>query len=337
MTDGYYKPIERDLDDYFYAFYWADILDALGLERFDNQRREARNNGPDALIQAIRAGRVDYQDGVFTGSFNAAISRELREFATFSSQTKQWRGDPPPAVKGAAVIARSKGEELSRRIESLIDEIPQRVAAQIQQLSYSIDTPLFAMSDQATRDLRNIGIDVDITPEVAERLISEYTNNQNLNIQNWTPEQTERLRDMIRRNALRGYNRVELREMIASEFGVTMNKAKFLARQETSLFMATVRDARYSDGGVEVVQWSTSNDIRVVGNPAGLYPQPTEGHGNHYALNGKFCLLSDPTVYADTLDDARAGKWKSKAMIGAGQSHAGVEFGCRCTYKPILL
>lgn len=334
MTDKYFEPVFDDLQTYFYDFFWKEILELLHVGR---PRVNRNNDVVTALLEAIREGRVTFDAGVFRGRFDAKISRELSHFATFDARTREWRGNPPPEVKGAAIVAKSKAEDLSRRITSLIDEIPARVAAEVDRLQYSIEEPLFSMNQQANQDLRSVGIDLDITPELQERLLTDYTNNQNLNIKNWTPEQVTRLRDMIQKNALRGYNREELRDMIASEYGVTMNKARFLARQETSLFMATVRDTRYQTAGVNIVQWSTAGDQRVVGNPAGLYPDPTPGHGDHYALQGKFCLLSDPTVYADTLDDAIAGKWKSKAMISAGQSHAGVEFGCRCTYKPVLV
>ena len=332
ISEEYIAPIQEDLNRYFYEFYWQAIIEAAEL----NTPQRLFNQPSPALIEAIRAGRVHYENGVFTGTFDARISRELRRFATFDRRTKTWKGDPPSLVKGIAAAAREDGRRLAQRIEDLIADIPARVSAEIDRLQYSIDEPLFAMSAQADQDLRSLGIDLQITPQLAERLKKEYTTNQNLNIKNWTPDQTLRLRDMIKRNALRGYNRAELQEMIASEFEVTMNKARFLARQETSLFLASVRDARYSDGGIRIVQWMTSNDVRVVGNPAGLYPNPTEGHGNHFALAGKFCLLSDPTLYADTLDDARAGRWKSKAMINAGTSHAGTEWACRCTYRPVL-
>ena len=334
MTDAFVEPIIKNMDEYFFQFYWKDILELLQIKR----PRINRNNGiADFLIESIRRGEITYESGVFRGQFNARVSRELSQFAEFDKREKVWRGNPPPEVKGAAIIAKSKAQQLSEQILRLIDEIPARVAAEVDRLRYNLDEPLFSMVQASDDDLRNLGVSIDVTDGLSERLINDYTNNQNLNIKNWTPEQIERLRDMIQRNALRGYNRTELQEMIAAEYGTTMNKARFLARQETRLFMSTVRDERYRSGGIMVVQWSTANDTRVVGNPAGLYPEPTPGHGDHYALHNKYCLLSDPTVYADTLEDARAGKWKSKAMIGGGVSHAGVEFGCRCTYKPVLL
>jgi hypothetical protein len=324
-----WKPIEDDLRSYFFAFYWADIMEAL-------KEADVRVNSKNQLIDGIRTGRIRYSNGVFTGDFNVSISRYLSQFAKYDARSGVWRGAPPGDVSAAAAVANERARALNQKIDRLISEIPARVSAEVDRLKYSIDQPLFAMSRAAEQDLETLGIRIDVTPELSQRLIDNYTTNQNLNIVNWTPDQVERLRGMVERDALAGYNRYELAQTIANEFNVTMNKAKFLARQETNLFMTEVRDERYSDAGIEIVQWSNSGDVRVVGNPAGPY-EPSTGHGNHWIMGGKYCKLSDPTVYADTLEDARAGRWKSKSMIGAGTEHAGREYNCRCTYKPVIV
>ena len=329
MTEKYYKTIEKELDRYFYDFYWKDILETV-------KESERLYNSNSALIAAIRKGSIHYENGKFTGKFNARISKELRKFAKYDGRTKSWSGIPPSNVTAAATVANSKGERLSRQITALIDKIPARVEAAVESLKYSIDAPLFAVSAEAGKDLNTLGISVEMTPELSQRLMDDYTTNQNLNIKNWTPEQTQRLRNMIEENALSGYNRLELQQRIAAEYGVTQNKAKFLARQETSLFVAEVRNERYDDAGIQWYRWSTSQDIRVVGTPGGLYPEGGPGHGNHYVMQGKICKLNDPTVYADTLADARKGLWKSKASIGADNTHPGQAFGDRCVMIPVI-
>lgn len=329
FSESYWKPIEKELQAYFTSLYWSDIFEAIKEDSF-------RVNSMNDLIDAIRTGRVRYSAGVFSGQFNIKVSRYLARFAKYDKRSGTWRGNPPGTVSSAAAVANNKARALNEKISSLVAEIPDRVSNEIDRLKYSIDAPLFRMSKAANEDLETLGISVDLTPELSERLIDNYTTNQNLNIVNWTPDQVERLRDMVQRDALAGYNRLELRRTIMDEYGVSMRKAKFLARQETSLFVTEVRDERYSSAGVDIVGWVTSNDVRVVGNPAGKYPEPSAGHGNHWIMRGKFCRLSDPTVYADSLEDARAGNWKSKASIGAGTEHAGREFNCRCTYRPYL-
>lgn len=330
MVESYYKPIKKDLEYYFYQLYWKDILEALKDEKYIY-------NAVSILLSAIRKGSIHYEQGVFSGKFNASISRELSKFATYDGRSKTWKGIPPSSISSAATIANDKGKALVARISSLIEEIPSRVAAEVDTLKYSLDAPLFAMNKAADKDISSLGLSIEITPSLDEKLKREYTNNQNINIKNWTPNQIVKLRDMVQRNTLSGFNRLELIQMISSEYEVSMTKASFLARQETSLLLSSIRNERYEDAGIEIYKWSTSNDIKVVGNPSGLYPKGTPGHGNHYVMQGKFCKLSDPTVYADNISDARNGVWKSKLNIGADNTHPGQAWNDRCVAIPVII
>ena len=328
LKESYYKPIEKDLNNYFYELYWKDIFEALKDPYY-------LLNSNSALITAIRTGKVFYKNGLFSGTFNSRISKELTEFAKYNKRTKRWEGLAPPNILAASVVANSKAEALNKKINFLVNKIPDRVKAAVDNLKYSIEIPLQEISKEADKTLKGIGVTAEMTPELSERLLKNYTNNQNINITNWTEVQTSRLRDMIEQNVLSGFNRNELIAAIEVEYGVTENKAKFLARQETGLFLAEIRNERYEDAGIELYKWSNSKDVRVVGNPSGKYPIPTVEHGDHWKMGGKICKLSDPTVYADSLEDARNNKWKNKSLIGAEPKHPGQAFGCRCGMIPI--
>lgn len=304
MTEKYYEPVYEDMARYFYEFYWSEIFELIGESR-------PRFNSNSALTTAIREGRISYRNGVFQGSFNAKISRELSEFAKYDGRSKVWKGMPPADVKAAAVVANDRGEDLARRINIAIDEIPARVEAEVERLKYSIDAPLFAMSDQAGADLETLGISIDLSPELSQRLIDNYTNNQNINIKDWTPEQTVRLRDMIQENALAGYNRDELIQRIKAEYGTSMAKAKFLARQETSLFMAEVRDTRYQGAGIEQFRWSATGGKAGDGRTRPL----------HRMLHGQVFDYASPPII-----DERTGE----------RGVPGQAFGCRCVAIPVL-
>ena len=41
------------------------------------------------------------------------------------------------------------------------------------------------------------------------------------------------------------------------------------------------------------------------------------------------------TLYADSVEDARAGKWKSRSSINATTSIPGQDIQCRCTAIPV--
>jgi len=330
LKESYYKPVEKDLNYYFYKFYWEEIFKIL------EEDKKTILNSNSYLITAIRTGKIFYKNGLFSGSFNSRVSRELSKFAKYNGRTKRWEGLAPPDVLAASTVANSKGETLNKKIKWAVDRIPARVEAEVNKLKYSVSKPLEEMSKEADKTLSSIGVTAEMTPELSQRLTDNYTNNQNINITNWTEIEITRLRDVIEQNVLSGYNRKELQELIEVEYGVSQAKAKFLARQETSLFLAEVRDERYVSAGLEFYKWSTSNDIRVVGNPSGKYPMPTKDHGNHYLMQGKICKFSDASVYAENIEAARAGKWKSRSVINADSNHPGQAFGCRCTSIPVV-
>lgn len=301
MKDSYYKPIEKDINYYFYKFYWEEIFKIL-----EDDKKQLLNSNS-ALIAAIRSGRVYYKSGLFSGTYNARISKELSKFAKYNKKTKKWEGLAPPDVLAAATVANSKGETLNKRIRFAIDKIPSRVQESIDKLQYSIDKPLESMSKEADKTLSSIGVTADMTPELSQRLTENYTNNQNINISNWTEVEITRLRDVVEKNVLSGFNRKELREMIEREYGVSRDKAKFLARQETSLFLAEVRDERYQSAGIEKWKWSSSHDARV--------------RESHKELNGKVFSYGDPPII-----DERTGE----------RGYPGQAFGCRCQLVPLV-
>lgn len=303
-SEKYSDPIYKDLEYYFYKFYWEEILQALEDPYF-------LMNSNDALISAIRKGTIQYSNGVFTGSFNMKTSAELDKFAKYDGRAKVWRGFPPPAVSAAASVANNKAKALNEKISRLIDDIPRRVSEAVESLKYSIDAPLFAMNKQADEDLESLGIRIEVTPELSRRIKEDYTNNLNLEIKNWTPEETARLRDMVERNVLSGYNRGELIEMISSEYEVSMNKARFLARNETSLLMATVRDERYQNAGIRQYRWSATGGKAGDGRTRDL----------HRELHGKIFSYTSPPVI-----DERTGE----------RGNPGQTYNCRCTAIPII-
>ena len=89
------------------------------------------------------------------------------------------------------------------------------------------------------------------------------------------------------------------------------NKAKFLARQETSLFMSKLRDTRYQGAGVERFRWSATGGSAGDGRTRDL----------HRMLHGKEFSYGNPPVI-----DERTGE----------TGYPGEAFGCRCVAIPII-
>lgn len=109
---------------------------------------------------------------------------------------------------------------------------------------------------------------------------------------------------------------------ISSSFGKLENRIKMIARNETSSINATINKTRYEQLGISIYEWQTANDERV--------------RDSHDSLEGKYCTYNDDTVYADTLEDAKAGKWNKRSSLSAVQKAPGMDFNCRCGAIPII-
>lgn len=102
---------------------------------------------------------------------------------------------------------------------------------------------------------------------------------------------------------------------------MTRERARFIARHQTSVINTAVNQARQTSVGIEEYFWSTANDARVVGNPGGINPDVSAKqeryHGNHwerdYRNNG-----------------GKAYRWNEPFADGL----PGEAFRCRCVALP---
>jgi len=120
---------------------------------------------------------------------------------------------------------------------------------------------------------------------------------------------------------------------ISSAFGKLDNRVKIIARNEVASINSQINRKRTQELGVDIYEWLTADDERVRGNPGGRYPNAKPRHD---VMRGKICRWDDPTVYADSLKDAKAGKWKKRSNIGGPDQHPGEPILCRCAAIPII-
>lgn len=290
----YYNPIYKKMLSFFYQQFYAPILQTI-------DKKDVKLNAVMSdLITAINSGKVHYENGVFSGQFNAKISSELSTFAEYDRRSKTWTGRPSPDVIAAAVIANDKWKDLVSKIQSAIDTIESQVSENIKNLALGDDLPLIIMQDDIKQDLYKVGVMPDLTDGIKNKLRSEYTENQQLNIQNWIPEQITRLREMVQEYQTTGTDE-SLQHLIQQEYNVSANKARFLARQETGLFFSKLSMDRAKETGVRRYRWSTSHDERV--------------RLDHKLLDKQIIDFDNPPIV-----DRATGR----------RAHAGEDFGCRC-------
>jgi SPP1 gp7 family putative phage head morphogenesis protein len=100
------------------------------------------------------------------------------------------------------------------------------------------------------------------------------------------------------------------------------SRSMLIARDQINKLNGMYSRRRQLEAGVEMYTWITMADERV--------------RPRHRVLDGKICRWDDPTVYANSIEEALAGEWRSRGDIGAVLLHPGQDFQCRCQADPVL-
>lgn len=343
--EAYYGPLERVLDYIFYETIYRPIVDIINEELTDKwyeveapkvvrERREQHEDnireeikryketvlpvplitnarGQTALIEAILSGRVQYHSEHFEGSFSASISSEIRKMGgKWDKRRKSWylpNDKLSYDVQTAIGQVGNKMKRLSQRIDAHLQNLQRLTEASARySLEKSFEKAITQLNDRFEEGIKDFIAAPKLTDEMRENLAEMYTTNMNLYIKGWTEKSIIRLRKRIQKNAFDGYRASSFVKEIEHDFQMSHAKAKFLARQETSLLMSQFREERYKSIGVTRYRWSTSGDQRV--------------RPHHKALNGKIFSWDNPPIVDDK----------------GHRAHPGQDFGCRCIAIPII-
>ena len=274
-------------------------------------RKELRNAPEDPIVAAIKAGRIQYKSGVFSGTFNATVSKALIALgAKFNKNTKLFTLTPelvPMAVKDMAIqyhnADRKLHEEALRVLKSIEDSLDHLVT------SSSID-PTVTIGRIERGFKKSVGDALgrtDMTPESREELRKNFTDSLVPPIRGFAQDTIMELRKEIEANAETGYRFDTLVTRIQSRYDVSKSKAEFLARNETGRCVSMHRQARFEEAGVSQYIWRTSGDTRV--------------REDHKKLNGRTFMYSHPPI----VDEATGRR-----------DNPGMDYGCRCADEPVL-
>ncbi len=107
---------------------------------------------------------------------------------------------------------------------------------------------------------------------------------------------------------------VSLQKRLQTIGGISSNKAKIIARDQTKKVSTSLTRIRHQNAGVKKYIWHNLQDQRVVGNPSGLYPHGHAIHLNHWAREGKIFYYDRPPA----------------------DGNPGTAILCRCYEEPIL-
>ena len=309
-TPNDFEELEKRIRKAFIKFLYAPIIKALGVD--SDKLLNARISY--TLGRALRTGRVSYDNGKFTGKFNADISKELKTLAQSGIKKKKSSVLPksrlPDNYRKLILEAQEENEKRIAEIDKhLAKLLPEEISTAVK--SHDIfDKTLWKTDKEVAKTLQAIQIAPNLSTESRKKIAAEWQTNMDLWIKGFAEEEIPRLRREVQTHVFEGKRYGDLVKVIQKSYDVTERKAKFLARQETNLLMTKFKETRYVKAGVEEYKWCT-----VVGTPT--HPVRKD----HKKLDGEIFRWDTPPI-TNTKTNAR--------------NNPGQDYNCRCFAKPII-
>lgn len=314
VRPSYWTDIERQLKEIFWQIVFKPVVALIEEANPQVTDRAIRltNAGEEDLRLALRAGKIQYADGVFSGQFSSATSRALRAMgAKLDSRRGIFRLAPaqvPAWVRAEAGAYHVRAKAVHDAAIKKLDEIKAGLSKAVQSFRVNPASSIDAFQRGFERVAKQLKIKPQLTDQSKQALVVDYTKNMDLWVQKFSEGMITDMREGVEENAMQGYRFDRLIAGIKAKYGVTTSKARFLARQETGLFVSKFRRERFSEAGVTHYIWRTSHDERV--------------RLRHRELDGKVFAYADPPIVA-TVPTIR-------------KANPGEDYLCRCVDRPIL-
>jgi len=314
------KELEKNLVDIMTKVFHEPLIDLM--------KEPSENEKTDFLRKSLYRGDLLYKDGVFRGKINSRISSELKKLgAKWDKRLAAWTlpiVNMPDDLRSAIRTADLKNKKLVEDFAVAIDEMPKRMAKMVEEIDFDYyGEKLGGKVDEAVKEtvLNVVSVAPELSPEQAiyvdeayvksvtrpirQKLTKEMGSNVDTSMKYFSEEEVVKLREIIAEHVYKGRPRSDLIKIIESRLNISRDRAKFIARQETSLFTSEFKRAQYQSSGIQKYKWRAVGDSRT--------------RPRHKELNGSIQYWDNPPQ----LEQGRRG-------------HPGEDFNCRCTASPIV-
>jgi SPP1 gp7 family putative phage head morphogenesis protein len=273
------------------------------------------------ILQAVQLGHIRYVEGRFQGVFSAEVSKELRRLgAVWSKRHLGWsiREDLLPVdIRDSILLQQRKDEALKRKVQEKVSKISaERIVDKIDTTKF-FDQTLNTVEKKFKDSVKNITITPKMSEQAKKKIAEDYSNNLKLYVRDFLDKEILSLRKQVHEHVFAGERYEDLAKKIRSSYGVYQRKSKFLARQETNLLSAKIKEVRYADVGIDNYLWHCV---------AGTVEHPTRPRHkelDRMSKEGKEFKFSDPPVTTEPGQPVR-------------RNSPGEDFNCRCTARPVV-
>lgn len=240
--------------------YWRDIKPVV-----DRIRKGYNELIEPELKKLLEFEHVEVPDTSMDDSVTEKIGRLFRKFRiNYYGQEYQINSDPK------TIVFRGK-------VESQVEE----------------DSKAIARFHKGRFD-KNAQFVIGVDPLKSEPWLKGY-------LQDWTMQNVglikeipdfaiDSMEQLITRSVLRGDSATFLKNQVVNLLGVTDNRARLIARDQSNKLYGTLTELRSNFNGWDFYEWDDSNDVRV------RTLENSSGYSDHHRLNGKIYKFSEPPV-----------------------------------------
>jgi SPP1 gp7 family putative phage head morphogenesis protein len=316
----YGRTIAAQLWAYLEEVVYRPLLEMLADEEIPEDNTARFNARFGAVMQALQSRQIHYENGHFSGTFNSAISRELR--IAGATKDKNAGGfnlsmaQMPIELRGAAVTASEIAKTIHRDVLATLTQMAGNIAVAKVGLDLAKPVELITadlqhqliLSIKDVKGLDMVTVPAQVTPSIRAAITERLTTNAELSIKGVAQDRVERLRKKVEENTLAGgYRTDRLARIVKADLFIGKRRAQFIANQEAGLLVANYRQAKAESLGLDRYEWRTLQDQLV--------------RDDHKDLDGTIHSWNDPPVV-----NKHTGK----------KANPGEDYGCRCLALPVV-
>lgn len=318
ILEKYTKLIENKLIEDLWDFIYKHLFKIVQLK--------AINSG-DILIEALKSGEIYWQANGFKAKrkFSNKIATELIKLgAKYNGIERKYiisYDDLPDRLTKEIINNVQRAAKQLSEIQDFLDYVEMNLNQIVEEMIFD-DEVGEILTDSENKLRKNLNaIELDLPKTEKENILTtinknfklskkeiekNYTANLQKYTKKWLLEKLPEMRLKIQKAVLDGYRQDEVQTMLQKEYGIMERKAKFLAQNETSIMMAQLKKATYTEMGFDEFIWNTILDSKE--------------RPEHRKLNGKIFRFDNPPVI-----DERTGQ----------RGLPGETYNCRCSLTPI--
>lgn len=305
MTDSF-KPVH--INEYFLKQIASglkkEIYDSLFKQIFAVLNDKTIYNDKKTLINAIRSGRIYYENGAFRSSkpFSNAVADELEKIGAKFKYGAYYieRATLPLELENtlALVAAReaAKVAALNGLLAKLSELIGQESVVRLF-ISKAVDrmySKLIKDLEETTQDEGKVPvIELVRTKEQAKKVTEDYIHNMDYWVKKWKEKEIIKMRQDVADMVKNGARTETIKKYFMNRWGIAERKAEFLARNESGIAGSVIKATHYQDMGCTHFKWlrSTSKEKRE------LHLEYAKETGNQYGIGGtNIFSFSDPPI-----------------------------------------